>query len=194
MTIDLSPRTRWRCSIEQCGAVEGDAARHRRGDDDRRSSAPGAASTSGTRRSASPTATASSISTIAKVVALAREPRRAVDGHRGAAAGTVRHADLRRRRRVGFAEKPHGSSGWVNGGFFVASPEGVRLHRRRRHRLRARRRWSGSRRTVSCPRTSTTASGTGWTRSGTRSISSDSGTTTRRRGSSGATDVSGARS
>ena len=39
--------------------------------------------------------------------------------------------------RASFAEKPHGSSGWVNGGFFVAVAVDTRLHRRRRHRIRA---------------------------------------------------------
>ena len=30
----------------------------------------------------------------------------------------------------GFDEKPHGDGGWINGGFFVLSPAGGRLHRR----------------------------------------------------------------
>ena len=45
------------------------------------------------------------------------------DSHCGPATRTLRHS----RRcatddRAYFAEKPHGSSGWVNGGFFVAEP------------------------------------------------------------------------
>ena len=78
-----------------------------------------------------------------------------------------------------------GSSGWVNGGFFVASAVDPRLHRRRRHRLRAGPAGAAvSRRRAVAP-TSTTASGTAWTRCGTRSTSSDCGTTARHRGRSG---------
>ena len=32
----------------------------------------------------------------------------------------------------GFVEKPKGDNAWINGGFFVLEPSGVRLHRERR--------------------------------------------------------------
>ena len=38
-------------------------------------------------------------------------------------------------RVTGFQEKPIGDGGWINGGFFVLSPEVGRLHRGRRDRL-----------------------------------------------------------
>ena len=37
-------------------------------------------------------------------------------------------------RVTGFEEKPRGDGAWINGGFFVLSPDGCRLHRRRRRR------------------------------------------------------------
>ena len=62
VTIDLVDQL-GRGAPEHCRAVAGDAARHRRGHDDRWSAPPGAASTSVTSTSASPTATASPTST-----------------------------------------------------------------------------------------------------------------------------------
>ncbi len=37
-----------------------------------------------------------------------------------------------------FQEKPHDEGGWINGGFFVLSPEGHRRRHRRRADVRAR--------------------------------------------------------
>ena len=55
--------------------------------------------------------------------------RQAGDGHRGSAAGALRVArDRGRRRRAhsagrpSFQEKPRGDGGWMNGGFFVLEP------------------------------------------------------------------------
>ena len=54
-----------------------------------------------------------------------------------------------------FHEKPDGDGGWVNGGFFVLEPGGVRLHRRRRRRSGSASRSSASRTTASWPPTGT---------------------------------------
>ena len=54
-------------------------------------------------------------------------------------------------RVIGFQEKPHGDGGWINGGFFVLSPEGRRLHRGRRDGVGARAAWSGSRTRANSP-------------------------------------------
>ena len=50
-------------------------------------------------------------------------PRQAGDGHGGQAAGALRRAGAVDGDRVtGFAEKPRGDGGFINGGFFVLSP------------------------------------------------------------------------
>ena len=72
ITIDLATD---KVEVHQSNsrAVEGHAARHRPGDDDRRTAAAGQATTSATRTSASPTATASPTSMSATVAAPRRQ-------------------------------------------------------------------------------------------------------------------------
>ncbi len=126
VTFDLAPQ-RDRGAPEQGRAVAGHAGRHRRGDDDRRPPAAGAATTSATRTSASPTATASPTSTSRALVEFHREQRH---GSRRSRRCSRPAASARWRstgeRVTGFAEKPHGDGGWINGGFFVLSPERAR--------------------------------------------------------------------
>ena len=79
-----------------------------------------------TSSSASPTATASRDVDIGELIAFHRAHGRARDGDRGAAAGPLRRArDRTASACAGFEEKPHGDGGWINGGFFVLSPEVV---------------------------------------------------------------------
>ena len=55
------------------------------------------------------------------------------DGHRRAAARALRRAARSTATAcTGFAEKPQGDGGWINGGFFVLSPEVGALPRGRR--------------------------------------------------------------
>ena len=48
------------------------------------------------------------------------------------------HIEIDGDRITEFTEKPQAAEGWINGAFFVMEPEIARLHRRRRHALRAR--------------------------------------------------------
>ena len=68
----------------------------------------------------------------------------------------------------GFEEKPAGDGGWINGGFFVLSPRGARLHRRRRRPSGSTSPSSASRARASWRLSATTASGSRWTRCATR--------------------------
>ena len=72
VTFDLASGEMERPSLGD-RALARDAGRHRRGDDDRRAPAAGAARTWATRTSASPTATASPTSTSARSIAFHRE-------------------------------------------------------------------------------------------------------------------------
>ena len=79
--------------------------------------------------------------------------RPARDGDRRPAAGPLRRAaDRRRAVRRRFEEKPRGDGGWINGGFFVLSPEVARLPRRRRARVWEQEplREPGARRQLAC--------------------------------------------
>ncbi len=54
------------------------------------------------------------------LVAFHQRARQARHGHRGAPAGPLRRAGVRRRPRSReFNEKPQTAEGWINGGFFV---------------------------------------------------------------------------
>ena len=67
---------------------------------------------------------------IEELIALPPRAGRARDRHGRAAARALRRARRSTTDRVrGFEEKPHGDGGWINGGFFVLSPEVGRLHR-----------------------------------------------------------------
>ena len=114
-TVEVLSRTAepWKVTLLDTGA----------GDDDRRSPAAGAATTSATRlllhlrrrrrrpRRREGRSTATRATTRSLTVTAVQPPGRY---------GTL---TIGRRRRAQFEEKPHGSSGWVNGGFFVASPK-----------------------------------------------------------------------
>jgi hypothetical protein len=82
-------------------------------------------------------------------------------------------------------EKPAGDNGLINGGFFVLSPKVIDADRRRRHALgiRAARGPRARRRTD--PPTAIAASGTPWTRCGTRTTWKSSGRRAARPGRSG---------
>ena len=71
--------------------------------------------------------------------------------------------------RARFAEKPQGSSGWVNGGFFVASPSILDYIDDDDTSLRAKPDEPARPRTESCRRTNIRGSGSEWTPCGTRS-------------------------
>ena len=158
------------------GAVAGDARRHRRRDDDRR---PAAARARLPRR---------------RGLLLDLWRRRRRRRHRRAARLPPRHGELATRHRraarraasarssstaskvdAASQEKPHGDGGWINGGFFVLSPGGPRLHRRRRHWCGSASRSSAWRATASWPPIATTASGSRWTRCATSASSKSSG-------------------
>ena len=83
---------------------------------------------------------------IAALVEFHEEHGRTGDGDGDAATGP-----LRRARRGGGSgpadkEKPKGDGGWINGGFFVLSPDSSRHDRRRRHDLGVRSAWPSWRR------------------------------------------------
>ena len=119
---------------QQGRAVAGDAGRHRRRNHDRRTAeARGELCRPAKTHSASPTATASADVDIGALIALSSAARRLATvtavqppGRFGALRAGRRHVVR------GFQEKPHGDGGWINGGFFVLSPEVHRLHRGRR--------------------------------------------------------------
>ena len=60
---------------------------------------------------------------IGALVDFHRSQGTARDRDGGAAARPLRRARDRGTAVTGFAEKPHGDGGWINGGFFVLSPE-----------------------------------------------------------------------
>ena len=107
-------------------ALARDARRHRRGDDDRRAPASACCPTSATRTSASPTATASPTSTSRRSIAFHREQGTRATVTAVQPPGRFGALDVDGERVREFEEKPRGDGGWINGGFFVLSPEVAR--------------------------------------------------------------------
>ena len=95
--------------------------------------------------------------------------------------GAIRYEDT---RVTGFQEKPVGDGGWINGGFFVLSPQVGRYIEGDRTVWNANR-WSNSPPKASSRSTSTRAFGTPWTRCATAAISKTCGRRAARRGRSG---------
>ena len=81
---------------------------------------------------------------IGAAIAFHRAHGKLATRHRGAAARPLRRARASTAPQVtGFSEKPRGDGGWINGGFFVLSPEVHRPHRRRRDQSGSASRSSG---------------------------------------------------
>ena len=140
VTFDMAEQPDERAPA-QGRALARDAGRYRRRDHDRRPAQARRRTLLGERRSASPTATAWATSTSATsspfIASTASWPPLPRYNPR-----PLRRAGLDGAVVRGFAEKPRGDGGWINGGFFVLSPRCIELDRGRSTRTGKPSRWT----------------------------------------------------